>query len=120
MKEFNEYKKARLALEKELANTRELLEQSIKEMLLLRDDKVFTQGAKDEVSKIIEKNWKITASLEKSSDNLEIKILEQSTSYNRFCFGDVLVLISNFLVYEEQKAIIAKLGFDLEKGEKHD
>lgn len=117
MKEFKEYTKAKIALEKELENTQEMLKQTIKEMLLLRDDKTFTQETGQEILKSIEKNWKITASLESLSDTLEIKVLEQSVSYNRFCFGDVLILISNFLSYEEQKAIIAKLGFDLEKGE---
>ncbi|EFO9574995.1 hypothetical protein HPQ82_000048 [Campylobacter jejuni] len=112
MKEFKEYIKAKIALEKELENTQEMLKQTIKEMLLLRNDNAFNQNANDEMLKAINKNWKITASLESLSDTLE----EQSTSYNRFCFGDVLILISNFLSYEEQKAIIAKLGFDLEKG----
>ncbi|EAJ9218711.1 hypothetical protein BZ271_03255 [Campylobacter jejuni] len=116
MKEFKEYIKAKIALEKELENTQEMLKQTIKEMLLLRNDNAFNQNANDEMLKAINKNWKITASLENLSDALEIKVLEQSTSYNRFCFGDVLILISNFLSYEEQKAIIAKLGFDLEKG----
>ncbi|WP_240693373.1 hypothetical protein [Campylobacter jejuni] len=116
MKEFKEYIKAKIALEKELENTQEMLKQTIKEMLLLRDDEAFNQNANDEMLKAINKNWKITASLESLSDTLEIKVLEQRTSYNRFCFGHVLILISNFLSYEEQKAIIAKLGFDLEKG----
>ncbi|HDZ5005827.1 TPA: hypothetical protein RTG46_000944 [Campylobacter jejuni] len=117
MKEFKEYVKAKLALEKELANTQEILKQTLKEMLLLRNDDAFNQNANDEVLKSIEKNWKITASLEGLSDTLEIKILEQSVSYNRFYFEDVLILISNFLSYEEQKAIIEKLGFSLNKGE---
>ncbi|EAI2149100.1 hypothetical protein KY417_001187 [Campylobacter jejuni] len=117
MKEFKEYIKAKSALEKELVNTEEFLKQTIKEILLLRDDEAFSQNANNEVLKSIDKNWKITACLESLSDTLEIKVLEQSTSYNRFCFGDVLILISNFLSYEEQKVIIAKLGFDLEKGE---
>lgn len=38
MKEFKEYIKAKIALEKELENTQEMLKQTIKEMLLLRNE----------------------------------------------------------------------------------
>ncbi len=56
MKEFKEYIKAKIALEKELENTQEMLKQTIKEMLLLRNDNAFNQNANDEMLKAINKN----------------------------------------------------------------
>lgn len=117
MKELQEYKKAKRTLEARLSDIKEELRTKLKDMLLLRNDEALNENANDEVLRSIDKSWKITASLENLSDTLEIKILEQSVSYNRFVFDGVRVLISNFLNYEEQKALIAKLGFDLNEGE---